>query len=497
MQQPSIIVKDLAIKKQDGYILEGISFSLFPGQHLAIIGESGSGKTSLGKALAGQIFFSGKIEKNFKKDASKSQQVVFVEARNTFKNLSNTSDFYYQQRFNSFDATDSPKVIDELVKTMPFETETEKIIKIESGLRKLGISHLQNAPLIQLSGGEHKRFQLLKALLIRPQLLILDCPFNALDVEACKGLNEILNEVAASGTQLIIIPGTFEIPGCITHVLQSGAKQFFGEKEEVGEQNENQIEQQQEYIYLPLENENAISEAIIKMENVSIRYGERNVIENFNWQVKKGEKWLLKGANGVGKSSLLNLITGDHPQAYSNGIWLFGKKRGSGESIWDIKKKTGYVSVELQACYDKTIFCFDAIASGFFDTIGLYKKLTSVQHNKVIEWLDALQLTSEDFYKPLYKFSNGVQRLIMLARALVKDPPLLILDEPCQGLDFAQRDWFLSFLNTHSGEGKTLIYVTHAEEEVPEIIEKVLELKAGRQTFFEKKLRKMEEEIIY
>jgi molybdate transport system ATP-binding protein len=491
MKKPSIIVKDLSVKNKDSYALQGISFSLMPGQHLAITGSSGSGKTVLAKSIAGKIFFSGKIETDF--SCRFSSKIVFVEHRNSFKNLSGTSDFYYQQRFNSFDSTDAPTILQELLLIVAGGNNNEKIEKIESGLRKLGILHLKDSSLIQLSSGEHKRFQLIKALLDPPALLILDAPFTGLDVAARKGLEKILQEVIVAGTQIILVPGTFPVPDCITHILKIENKQlsFFGEKEDA-EITQNYFAVENELVFkkelLPISEDRYLFEILVKMKNVSIHYGDKTIFKNLNWEILRGEKWLLKGRNGAGKSSLLNLISGDHPQAYSNEIYLFGKRRGTGESIWEIKQKTGYVSAELHAYFDKQISCFDAIASGFFDTMGLFKKLTNEQHKIILQWLDFLHLSSHVYNKPLLEFSTGVQRLIFLARALVKNPPLLILDEPCQGLDFQQRDSFISLIDEIcSAADKTLIYVTHEEEDVPACIQKVLHLGAGKQTFFDLK----------
>ena len=447
MKKSSIIIKDLRVKNQDTYILDGISFSLRRGKNLAIAGSSGSGKTSLAKALAGKIYFSGKIIFDENLYSADHSSITFLAQQNSFKNLSGTSDFYYQQRFNSFDAYNAPTVIHELLKVFnEDENEYNKIKKIESGLKKVGIFYLKDAPLIQLSSGEHKRFQLIKALLSPTKLLILDAPFIGLDAESRKGLHEILNEITSEGTQLILIPGTFSLPACITHIAHLENKQlrFFGEKEEFDFEGN---EQEKISFFHPeifsAEPQNLEIETIVAMVDVKIKYGNRTIIQDFNWEIKQGEKWLLKGANGAGKSSLLSLITGDHPQAYSNEISLFGKRRGTGESIWEIKQKTGYVSAELHAYFDKQISCFDAIGSGFFDTIGLYKKLTNKQHKIILQWLDFLHLSSHVYNKPLLEFSTGVQRLIFLARALVKNPPLLILDEPCQGLDFQKRFVYL------------------------------------------------------
>ncbi len=207
-------------------------------------------------------------------------------------------------------------------------------------------------------------------------------------------------------------------------------------------------------------------------------------LPDLNWKIRKGEKWLLKGRNGSGKSSLLSMITGDHPQAYSNEIYLFGKRRGSGESIWDIKQKTGFISPELHAFFDKNVTCFQAIGSGFFDTIGLFKKLSTSQYNTILQWLDFLQL-SHVSTKPLHSISASLRQMILLARALVKNPPLLVLDEPCQGLDQKQSSQFISLIDSIcSTTNKTLIYVSHDESNIPGCVEKVLHLEKRNDRYY-------------
>jgi molybdate transport system ATP-binding protein len=311
--------------------------------------------------------------------------------------------------------------------------------------------------------------------------MLLDNPYTGLDILVRKKLNKILRDISGKGTQIILIPGTFPIPDFITHIgfLQNKKMKFFGEKENF--QSEKFIHTEETKIFyntelLPVSNENIQFETIVEMKNVHLNYGNHIILKNLDWKIEQGEKWLLKGRNGAGKSSLLSLITGDHPQAYSNEIYLFGKRRGSGESIWDIKQKTGYISPELHAYFDKNITCFNAIGSGYFDTIGLFKKLSITQYNNILQWLDFLQL-SHVSKKPLHSISAGLQRMILLARALVKNPPLLVLDEPCQGLDEKQSAQFVSLIDhICNGSNKTLIYVSHDESNIPECIEKVLQL---------------------
>jgi molybdate transport system ATP-binding protein len=481
MQKPSIIVKDLSVKTQDKTVLDGISFSLQTHEHLAILGNAESGKTTLAKALSNKIHYSGSALFDSDKVTGKPARIELVAQRYQFKNLSGVSDFYYQQRFNSFDAEDAPTILEELSKENSRDSKPTN--NIDFTLEILGISHLKNAPLIQLSSGEHKRFQLAKALLNPPQVLILDSPYTGLDVATCKRLNEILEEISTSGTQIILIPGTFSIPDFITHVafLQNKKLEFFGEKESY-EGNDSFEEPNSVYDdhLLSVSDDDFQFDTIVEMKNVHMNYGSHVILENLNWKIKQGEKWLLRGRNGAGKSSLLSMITGDHPQAYSNEIYLFGKRRGSGESIWDIKQKTGYISPELHAYFDKNITCFQAIGSGYFDTIGLYKKLNKTQYNNILQWLDFLHL-SHVSTKPLHSISASLQRMILLARALVKNPPLLVLDEPCQGLDHHQSIQFVSLIDHICNEtSKTLIYVSHDETNIPSCIDNVLHLENGK-----------------
>jgi molybdate transport system ATP-binding protein len=215
------------------------------------------------------------------------------------------------------------------------------------------------------------------------------------------------------------------------------------------------------------------------MNKVNISYNGRSILSDINWVVKKGERWSVAGPNGAGKSTLLSLITADNPQAYANDVWLFERKRGSGESIWDIKKKIGYVSPELHLYFDKGISVLDAVASGLFDTIGLFRRPTPEQSEKINIWLDILGL-EELGMRMMNQLSLGQQRLVMLARALVKSPPLLILDEPTQGLDVNQTNNFKSIIEAIClVSDVTLLYVSHYQADLPSAIQHQLNLKQG------------------
>src|SRR3954469_17970472 len=231
MFSSSIIVNNISVTLQGNDLLKHVSFELTTNDHLAIIGPSGSGKTTLAKVLAGQLFAKGSVEINYDNSSILLHKVQLIEQRYQFKNLSNVSDFYYQQRFNSFDAADALTIMQELQQVTANYPNAEA--KIEEWLQQLGMYHRKDAPIIQLSSGEHKRFQLIKGLLAPPQILILDTPFVGLDKGARKQLHRIIDNIAANGTQLIIITDAHEIPDCITHIayLEEGELKAFDLKD--------------------------------------------------------------------------------------------------------------------------------------------------------------------------------------------------------------------------------------------------------------------------
>ena len=213
------------------------------------------------------------------------------------------------------------------------------------------------------------------------------------------------------------------------------------------------------------------------MDKVNICYGTRCILKDLDWTIKKGEKWALSGENGAGKSTLLSLICADNPQSYTCDISLFGKKRGTGESIWDIKKHIGYVSPEMFRSYLKNLPVIEIVASGLFDTVGLYRRPKEDQLAVCEWWLDIFGIEGLK-ERNFLQLSSGEQRLVLLARAFVKDPDLLILDEPLHGLDNNQcrliKDIIEAFCRR---KDKTLIMVTHYPEELPKSITHSLHIK--------------------
>ncbi len=218
---------------------------------------------------------------------------------------------------------------------------------------------------------------------------------------------------------------------------------------------------------------------LVQMKNVNVAYNGTPILRDVSWTVRENEQWALLGSNGAGKTTLLSLILADNPQAYANDITLFGKHRGSGESIWEIKQSIGWMSPELQLYYPRDATCFDVVCSGWFDSVGLYHQCSTAQRDSAMTWLQQVGLAEHET-TVFEHLAEGEQRLALLARALVKNPTLLVLDEPCQGLDEKNRDRILQTIDDTRRPDTSLIYVTHRADELPKSITHVLRLDQGQ-----------------
>ncbi len=459
-------------------VLNDVSIEMYPNEHWAFIGESGSGKSMLAKAISKKIYFSGSIEITNALEQNHHVNVELIEQQHRFKNKQNTNQFYYQQRFNSADSEETITVRQELNQISKNESTIQTWSKIFS------IEKLLEKSLLLLSNGENKRLQLTKAMLKNPDLLILDNPFVGLDKSGREELAMALDMITEKGVKLIIIAQEKDLPKCISHVAVLRDGRIIECRPPI---RKNSIPPIKNNILLNLDYAAEFSSketfpftTAIKMVNVNVIYNNTPILKNINWEVNKGEKWVLNGANGSGKSTLLSLVNADNPQAYANEIYIFDRKKGSGESIWDIKKNIGFVSPELHLYFDKGITCFQTIASGLFDTIGLFRKINEKHQKLVANWLKMLHL--EDFStKTLQTLPLGKQRLVLLARALVKNPALLLLDEPCQGLDQRQTEQMLQIIDAICDNPEiTLVYTSHYANEWPNCINKQLTLDNGK-----------------
>lgn len=439
---PLITLQNVTIRKFNSTILTDINWTIGQLEHWVIVGSNGSGKTTLAEAIMGRHSIAeGQRVYHFNTltEFSPNGAIELVSNDSAFFNqLTHASEHYYQQRFNASDAENSLLTIEFLTQAFHTTAEaltTEEAQRIEEVATLLRIEGLLNRRLIKLSNGETRRTLLAQALLKKPLLLILDNPFIGLDIKARAELKTIINKLIASGTHIVLVAEQEDIPDGITHVLQLEAghvtglfdRQTFITRIASGPSVDPL---QVDLSSNPLAQNDAIQaqttfHTAIRMQNVTVAYAGVQIVENVSWTVNKGEKWALLGPNGSGKSTLLSLVTGDNPQAYANHIELFDRRRGSGESIWDIKKRIGYVSPELHLYYTAFATCEQVVASGHFDSIGLHRRCSAEQMESAKKYLAMLGINYLE-QKTFTRISTGEQRLVLLARALVKNPPLLI-----------------------------------------------------------------------
>lgn len=478
MLEPVVHIQNLNLKYNHKIVLKDLNWVIYRGENWMLNGRSGSGKTILGKILAGKEKAIGEIRFKFDSNSVLPAQVLFVESWYQFKNVEGVANFYYQQRYTSWQAKETLTVSEEL--RIFGKQHHLDYAEAESIMDALDFLNKSNAQLIELSSGEHKKFQLVKALWLKPQLLILDQPYTGLDTKSRKNLNILLDNITSVGVTLILICNDEETPSCINRfaLLTEG---------NIKEVSYSELLQQEENIdignlpgYLK-ESPNYSTDDIVKMVDINISYGDKKVLKNINWEVKAGEKWLLQGPNGSGKSTLLSLINGDHPQSYANELYLFGDRRGSGESIWDIKKRIGLISPEFHWYFDNSSTVWQCVASGLYDNFGLELHLPFSKAKKVDELIAYFGITSIKNEK-LATLPLGKQRLVLLARTIIKNPELLILDEPCQGLDSEQTKYFNLLVDELCSNGMTLIYVGHYESQLPSSLEKRILLENGEVT---------------
>ena len=459
-----------------------VDFCLNAGEQLAVVGPNGGGKSILIDIIIGKYpLLMNEVEYDFSPSSSNlvSDNLRYITFRDSYGDADGS--YYYQQRWNSHDMENIPVVGDLLpqCKDEHLKESLYTLFRIEEMLQK---------PIILLSSGELRKFQLTKTLLSGPRVLIMDNPFIGLDSGTRDLLKSLLAElIKVIGLQVILVLSkSDDIPDFITHVI-TVENMICGEKLPRSEYQgvcvpEKMLsdEKIQAILDMPYKDNLYKAANVVKLNKVSIRYGERTILRELDWTVKCGEKWALSGENGAGKSTLLSLVCADNPQSYACDITLFDRKRGSGESIWEIKKHIGYVSPEMHRAYLKNIPAIDIVASGLHDSIGLYKRPKEEDRAVCLFWMDIFgvkQLADRSFLQ----LSSGEQRLVLLARAFVKDPELLILDEPLHGLDLYNRRLVKDVIETFCRRNdKTMIMVTHYKEELPACITDSLYLVRNR-----------------
>ena len=515
MQENSLItIQNCRIESNEKIVVPNLSWQMNEGEAWLVIGPNGGGKADFVNALAGKMSFvantSADATGRYYSAFGDSVELVSLErAAKLIEEERNNDESDYMdggvdigrtgRRFIVEGVLGPLKKTDELPQ-WAYELETNEAVKL------CGIQNILERGLKYMSTGEIRRTLLARALISNKKLLVLSDPFAGLDAESRKILFDFFATIVSAQQNgnsdfphiILCMERWHEIPESITNVLEFAQKDitFCGTKNDYearlaaknAHSEANKFQKREELSSnltetiantSPLQQEKEdTDEVLVEMNHVNVGWGDHRVLIDLNWKLKKGEHWLVRGPNGSGKTTFLELITGDNLQVYCNDVRLFGKKRGSGESIWDIKQKLGIVSYRLHVEYRMVggTNLRNLIISGFRDSIGLYGAPTGVEIAVADKWLALGGFAGRE--RELFRdLSYGEQRAMLILRSVVKCPPILILDEPCHGLDEEYREKILHLLELIAEKGTTtMIHVTHDPSERLSCEHHVLEL---------------------
>jgi molybdate transport system ATP-binding protein len=483
MTTPLITLDGIAVRHRDRWLLEGASWRINTGEQWTVVGPNGAGKTSLAKAIAGLLpVVQGKIHYHTLAGISPIDAIAYVASdahRDLWaheRNLDHGRDF--AGRFN--EATTVRRLM-----CRQFADHLSPAgldARLMDVVGRFNLKALLDKPVMAVSTGEMSRVLIARELICRPEILILDEPFEGLDEPSRQDLMDRLDRLAASGLPILLITHrTEEMLAATTHVLTIDQGRIVSARSVAHPLNPLFTAQD----IVPEENEqnhvrnlaahrktrgSFSSVPLIDMKAVTVRYADTIVLDRLTWAVREGEHWALTGPNGAGKSTILKLITGECLQVYANRIRLFGKDRGTQQTLWEIREKLGVVSHDLAVGYQKQMSAMDVVCSGFFDSVGLYRHCDARQIETARRWLARMDV-SVLAHVSFNQLSQGQRQMILIARAMVKSPKLLILDEPCAGLDPENRRIVLNLIARIGRRGTTgLIFVSHHEKEIPACI---------------------------
>jgi molybdate transport system ATP-binding protein len=491
---PLVELRDATIVANGRSLFPRTTWAIRPGEHWAIVGPNGAGKSTLAKALwDGVLIVDGEVsypaaeaesrDSRLPKDFSPAAYVRHVCFEDQRERVARHSR-YLQGRYESLEGDEAPTAGEVLGVPRSGEPRADGGLPGVSELvDRLGLRGSLDRHIPHLSNGEMRKLLIVEALLKAPRLLILEEPLQGLDGRSRRELARLLARVASLGVTLVIVtarPGDVTAPVRRVLWVRDGMIAGRGLR---GESSPTGMPASARHPDLRPPKAGircTKSDVVVQLREVTVRAGGRNIIDGVSWTIREGENWALVGPNGSGKTTLLSLILADNPQAYVNDVRVFGQPRGAGESIWDLKARLGHVSPEAQIHYSPGVTVREAICSGFFDSIGLFELCSDEQAAAAAAWAQALDLGGL-IDRPFGSLSDGQKRLVLLARALVKTPRLLVLDEPCQGLDDAHRRKVLQIVDGLGRElALSIIYVTHEPREIPRCITHVLRLERGR-----------------
>jgi molybdate transport system ATP-binding protein len=494
---PLLELDNVTLRAGDRPAFRSLSWTIRRGERWAVIGPNGSGKSLLAAALCGQVIPSrGEIR-------HRPEFTAGLVSPHTHRAVVAQESSFYQSRWHSGLSEGHLAVRDFLSQEHveeinPYEVNPHRtpraafLQRRRDALDLLGIRELWQRKLIYLSNGEMRKILLARALVQSPDLLVLDDPFAGLDAASRKKLGTVLHKLMQKGPQILVLSSRpDEIPTRTTHLLLLSGHRVIAQGTRKAVCRHPLIKALKTPHLKPPDEANLPkpsrrngsipqNEALIEIRNVTINYNAKPVLRDVTWTVRQGEQWALLGPNGAGKTTLLSLIQGDNPQAYAQDIRHFGISPDSTQALWQARQFIGWLSPELHLHYPSDWTCLDVVCSGFFDSLGLHQHCSPRQRRLALDQLSQLNLSACATTR-LGELPLGDQRLALLARALVKSPRLLILDEPCQGLDRRHRSRVLQAADSAARTNNlSLIFVSHHQRELPACITHTLRLKSGR-----------------
>ncbi|MGF1770350.1 molybdate ABC transporter ATP-binding protein ModF [Enterovibrio makurazakiensis] len=429
-------------------------------QSWAVFSSEGDIGSLLGGMLCNELSFTGAIKTSHGKVA----QVSLVEQQRLLDEEIANDDTDFLDRID-----EGTRVFDLIHENSQDESLTRTLIE------DLDLTHLADSGFRVLSTGETRRVMLARSLATQPDFVVLDNPFSGLDVAHRASLARYLATLSQTVQMIVTFAREEDMPEWVDHIALFNHGKLDGlmdrnawNSHPVIAQLKAQSQEQSEHMMALIrrhQHSTPFENPIFELKDGHVEYTTKTIFSDVSWRIDKGQHWHVKGPNGCGKSTLLGMIFGDHPQCYSNDIHIFGKQRGSGETIWEIKKHIGMVSSALHLQYRVNCSALEVILSGFYDSIGLYNQPTIKERELAKEWLAILHM-SQYIKTPFRKLEYGQQRLLLIARAIVKQPTLLILDEPYQGLDYLGRRLMKNTLELIAKENLSqLLYVSHYQDD--------------------------------
>lgn len=454
-------------------VLRDLNWQWLAGQQWAVIGGNGAGKTTLAALISNQLQVSrGQLYRHpLWQQQDAIVQVSFERQQQLLQTEQRRDDSEF--RDNAFD--EGTTVEQFILRGLAVDQQYRQL------LQSCGLEQLQHRGIRFLSTGETRKVLLAEALWRQPQLMILDAPFAGLDQQARTELGEVINHYQRQGqTMLLLLQSERELTGASDHILllDQGRCKYIGPRQglQVPITSPGNAAAKPLPPSLPRNYPVDFTQPLLELSHVNLRYQQQTVLRDINWTVRQGDQVALCGPNGAGKSSLLNLLYGDNHQAYGQQLRVLGRLRGDGESLQQLKQKFGVLSTRLQLDYQQRMATADVVSSGLFDSIGLYRQPSPQQRQQVWNWLEYIGL-EDQAKRPFRQLSFGQQRLALLARAMLKSPILLLLDEPFIGLDPSHCHQLENLLCRISQETDThMILVSHEPGEARSFINKTVTL---------------------